>query len=95
MKRFLVLAVIASLSGCASWCNNSDDQQKCLNRVHAAQVVGAGIAIVAVAVVAAKGSRQPSYDDNCYRGNCQHTWQFAKDGSRCGNRAADYRPGGY
>ena len=25
---------------------------------------------------------------------CQHTWQTAKDGSRCGNRAADVRPGG-
>jgi hypothetical protein len=25
---------------------------------------------------------------------CDHSWQTARDGSRCGNRAADRRPGG-
>jgi hypothetical protein len=25
---------------------------------------------------------------------CDHSWQTARDGSRCGGRAADMRPGG-
>jgi hypothetical protein len=29
-----------------------------------------------------------------YAGNCDHSWQTAADGSRCGGRAADQRPGG-
>lgn len=29
-----------------------------------------------------------------YAGNCDHSWQSAKDGSSCGDRAADRRPGG-
>lgn len=29
-----------------------------------------------------------------FAGNCDHSWQSAKDGSSCGNRAADRRPGG-
>lgn len=27
-------------------------------------------------------------------GSCDHSWQSAKDGSRCGDRAADRREGG-
>lgn len=27
-------------------------------------------------------------------GPCDHSWQTASDGSRCGARAADMRPGG-
>lgn len=27
-------------------------------------------------------------------GVCDHSWQTASDGSRCGDRAADRRPGG-
>ncbi|WP_165688470.1 hypothetical protein [Rodentibacter trehalosifermentans] len=27
-------------------------------------------------------------------GRCDHSWQYAKDGSACGDRAADRRPGG-
>lgn len=27
-------------------------------------------------------------------GNCDYTWQTASDGSSCGGRAADVRPGG-
>ena len=26
--------------------------------------------------------------------NCNHSWQTASDGSNCGGRAADQRPGG-
>lgn len=29
-----------------------------------------------------------------YAGSCDHSWQSASDGSRCGGRAADQRPGG-
>lgn len=29
-----------------------------------------------------------------HAGNCDHSWQTAADGSNCGDRAADVRPGG-
>ena len=29
-----------------------------------------------------------------YAGNCDHSWQTASDGSACGDRSADSRPGG-
>ena len=29
-----------------------------------------------------------------FAGNCDYIWQSASDGSRCGDRAADMRPGG-
>lgn len=29
-----------------------------------------------------------------FAGNCDHSWQTASDGSSCGGRAADVRPGG-
>jgi hypothetical protein len=29
-----------------------------------------------------------------FAGSCDHSWQRAKDGSLCGDRAADQRPGG-
>lgn len=29
-----------------------------------------------------------------FSGTCDHSWQSAKDGSSCGGRAADKRPGG-
>lgn len=29
-----------------------------------------------------------------FAGPCDHSWQTASDGSACGNRAADVRPGG-
>lgn len=30
-----------------------------------------------------------------YQGNCEESYDRAIDGSRCGRRAASYRPGGY
>lgn len=39
--------------------------------------------------VAALGISVPAY-----AGNCDHSWQTAADGSSCGGRAADVRPGG-
>ncbi|WP_016804309.1 hypothetical protein [Acinetobacter nosocomialis] len=29
-----------------------------------------------------------------FAGSCDHSWQSAKDGSSCGDRAADRRAGG-
>ena len=29
-----------------------------------------------------------------FAGNCDNSWQTAADGSKCGKRAADVRPGG-
>lgn len=29
-----------------------------------------------------------------FAGNCDHSWESASDGSRCGDRAADRRDGG-
>lgn len=29
-----------------------------------------------------------------FAGNCQHDWDRASDGSRCGGRSSDSRPGG-
>ncbi len=29
-----------------------------------------------------------------FAGNCQHDWDRAADGSRCGGRSSDSRPGG-
>ena len=31
---------------------------------------------------------------SAFAGNCDHSGQTAKDGSSCGDRAADKRPGG-
>lgn len=31
---------------------------------------------------------------NSFAGNCDHSWDKAKDGSSCGDRAADRRAGG-
>ncbi|MGN6671256.1 MAG: hypothetical protein ACTHJ4_06950 [Candidatus Nucleicultricaceae bacterium] len=35
-----------------------------------------------------------SFYGTVFAGNCDHSWQRAKDGSICGGRAADQRPGG-
>ncbi len=32
--------------------------------------------------------------DIAFAGNCDHAWESASDGSRCGGRAADQRDGG-
>jgi hypothetical protein len=32
--------------------------------------------------------------NSAYAGNCDHSWQTASDGSSCGDRSADSRPGG-
>lgn len=35
-----------------------------------------------------------SFATGSIAGNCDHSWQTAKDGSVCGDRSADSRPGG-
>jgi hypothetical protein len=95
--------LVASLTGCASWCNNSSDVQKCLNRVHVAQAVGAAALVVTAVVLVARKNSGGGGDDGTqganyghpYSGNCQYDWQIAADGSRCGARSAQSRPGGY
>jgi hypothetical protein len=49
------------------------------------KVVGTGILIAAV---------MKAFPATGALGACDYTWQTAKDGSRCGNRAAIVRPGG-
>jgi hypothetical protein len=106
MKRHIpVWMLVTSLTGCASWCNNSSDYQKCINRVHAAQAVTAAALVVTAVVLVAKKSggggggaddeSQPTNYGRPYPGNCQYDWQVAADGSRCGARSAESRPGGY
>lgn len=70
-----------------------------MKRVHVAQAVGAVALVVTAVVIAAKagsggGSTAPA-SDSPYPGNCQYDWQTAADGSRCGARSAQSRPGGY
>ena len=50
---------------------------------------------VGILAVAAIGYGLKSMSKSSYSGNCQYSWQTAKDGSRCGARAASVRPGGY
>jgi len=95
LKNAVLLALVASLTGCASWCDNSEDREKCLNRVHVAQAVGAAVAVVGVVALAARGGGGGGTTDNSYKGNCQYDWQIAADGSRCGLRSAESRPGGF
>lgn len=98
-KNLMIWGLILSLSGCASWCNNSEDKEKCMKRVHVAQAVGAAALVVTAVVIAAKagggGSGTAPASDHPYPGNCQYDWQTAADGSRCGARSAQSRPGGY
>lgn len=45
--------------------------------------------VVALVATVAVWSIEPAH-----AGNCDYSHQTAKDGSSCGNRAADRRPGG-
>jgi hypothetical protein len=49
---------------------------------------------VGVAVVAALGYGINALSKGSSGNSCDYSWQTAKDGSRCGNRAANVRPGG-
>lgn len=67
-----------------------------------AQAIGAVLMIGAGAVALCHdgGCSNGGYGNNynqqsVYTGNCQYSWQTAADGSRCGNRAASVRPGGW
>lgn len=92
----MVWGLALSLTGCASWCDNSEEKEKCMKRVHVAQAVGAVALVVTAAVVAAKaGGGGGGNSGSDYPGNCQYDWQTAADGSRCGARSAQSRPGGY
>ncbi|MDP9585164.1 UNVERIFIED_ORG: hypothetical protein J2791_004479 [Burkholderia contaminans] len=92
-RNLIVWGLFFTLTGCASWCDDSADKEKCLKRVHAAQAVGAVALVVTAVVVAAKAGGGGTGSN--YPGNCQYDWQTAADGSRCGARSAESRPGGY
>jgi hypothetical protein len=47
-----------------------------------------------LAVLAAVAFAVASVPTVASAGTCDHSWQRAKDGSRCGDRAADRRDGG-
>jgi hypothetical protein len=47
------------------------------------------IALIAAFVLATVG-----FSPVAFAGNCDHSWERAADGSRCGGRAADQRDGG-
>lgn len=78
---------------------------KIVEEREAAQKAAVGVAILAgaaaIAVCSQNGGCSGSGfggNDNYskpYPGNCQYEWDIAADGSRCGKRAASYRPGGY
>lgn len=54
------------------------------------------VAIVVVAAAIDYESQGGTYQQiRQYPGNCQYSWQFAKDGSICGDRSASHRPGGW
>jgi hypothetical protein len=42
----------------------------------------------------AKTTKSTDFKRLSSSGQCEHSWQSAKDGSRCGKRAADEKPGG-
>jgi hypothetical protein len=47
------------------------------------------LAMIAAFVLASLG-----FNSVAFAGNCDHSWERAADGSRCGGRAADQRDGG-
>ena len=53
------------------------------------------LAIGVIAVLVGAGLLHAALSGGASQGNsCDYSWQTAKDGSRCGNRAASVRPGG-
>ena len=58
--------------------------------------IAVAVVIVAVAAAISYEAQGGTYQQmRQYPGNCQYSWQFAKDGSICGDRAASRRPGGW
>jgi hypothetical protein len=89
VKKIIALALAASLTGCASWCDGSAHEEGCKKVVAVTDVVLVTAAVVGLAVLAGKSGG--GGNDNH---PCDYSWQTASDGSRCGGRAADMRPGG-
>lgn len=65
------------------------------NGKRAITAIAVGAAVGTAAYYAAKSGNGGGYQPAPQHGNCDYTWQIAADGSRCGNRAASVRPGGY
>ncbi|UEP39432.1 hypothetical protein LL998_29745 [Burkholderia ambifaria] len=79
-KKLIASGLVFAMTGCASWCDDSANKEKCLNRVHVAQAVGVVALVVTAAVAAAKAGGGGTGSN--YPGNCQYDWQTAADGSR-------------
>lgn len=56
----------------------------------------AGVAVGAVVVgAAAAGANSTGTTQTLYKGNCEYSNDVASDGTSCGGRSAESRPGGY
>lgn len=100
----MILALCLLITGCAA----RDDQGQIIHNADGSEkisfwrttglVIGAPLLILGVVAAAQSGGGGSSYSppkQNNYPGNCQHDDDIAADGSRCGLRSADSRPGGY
>jgi hypothetical protein len=70
----------------AQFQSNPETPKEGLTWGKVAWAVGGAVLLVLVGGAIAKGGGSA--------GGCANTWDTAKDGSRCGNRAASVRPGG-
>lgn len=98
-----ILISLILLTGCAARdennqvIHNPDGSEKISFWRTTGLVVGLPL-IVAGVILGARsgGGNSSSYTPPAsYPGNCQHDNDIAADGSRCGLRSADSRPGGY
>lgn len=64
-----------------------------LNKALKVVAVTLGTVVILAAAYEAQGGTYQQIRQ--YSGNCQYSWQYAKDGSICGDRAASRRPGGW
>jgi len=104
MKLAIVIAISLSIiTGCAARdennqiIHNPDGSEKISFWRTTGLVVGLPLIAVGVVLAARSGGNNSSgYNPPAqYPGNCQHDDDIAADGSRCGLRSADSRPGGY
>lgn len=104
MKAVVAIAISLSiLTGCAARDEhdhiiyNPDGSEKISFWRTTGLVVGLPLLVVgAVFAAQAGGGNSSNYTaPKPYPGNCQHDDDIAADGSRCGLRSADSRPGGY
>ena len=88
MKSFIIASLCLSMTACGTvrkdYTVNGQDLNDNSTSITRKIIAGAAVGLL-VAGLAHKGSSG---------GNCPTPDSIAKDGSRCGNRAASVRPGG-